>query len=673
MYMTKPRYLTKSRFKLGFECPVKLFYTGKKEYKDQKKEDAFLEALAEGGFQVGELAKYKYPGGLDIETLDYDESLALSNKELEKDKATIYEAAVNYGDLFIRVDILKKTNDYIEIIEVKAKSYEQKDLEKDPFLDGRSIKVKKIAGKWAPYLYDIAFQYYVASKAFPDKSIIPKLLLVDKTSSALTDGLNQKFKIIKENGRKKVLLNGELTKVDLQNDLLIEINVKEYIDVIYDTEIEYGTSSKSFEEHIKYLTDLYKIDQKAEINISAACKKCEFKTKSEEESNRFKSGFKECWSESLDWTEEDFKCPHVFDIWNVNTKKFIEERKLKIIDFCEDDFKPKTPSKSTRQGLSQAERQWLQVSKAQDCDHRPYIDRDSLEREINKWKYPLHFIDFETAMVAIPFTKGMKPYEQIAFQFSHHKVHEDGRVEHANEFIFNEPGKFPNFEFIRELKKALEVDNGTIFRYASHENTVLNKILEQLRNTQEVIEDKEELINFILSITQLKDDRQVLIRAGERNMVDLLDLVINYYYHPNMKGSNSIKSVLPATLNSSDYLKERYSKPIYGTSTGIKSLNFKDQIWIEFDDFGQVKDPYKNLPDLYEGYSNEELDELELFSDEIQLNNGGAAMAAYARMQFSEMSDLERQELTKALLKYCELDTLAMVMIYEAWREELCM
>jgi hypothetical protein len=33
------------------------------------------------------------------------------------------------------------------------------------------------------------------------------------------------------------------------------------------------------------------------------------------------------------------------------------------------------------------------------------------------------------------------------------------------------------------------------------------------------------------------------------------------------------------------------------------------------------------------------------------------------------MSEYEYGELKKSLLKYCELDTLAMVMIYEAWRE----
>ncbi len=60
-----------------------------------------------------------------------------------------------------------------------------------------------------------------------------------------------------------------------------------------------------------------------------------------------------------------------------------------------------------------------------------------------------------------------------------------------------------------------------------------------------------------------------------------------------------------------------------------------------------------------------------LFSQEDELRNGGAAMSACARMQFSEKSDFERNELKQALLKYCELDTFAMVMILEAWGAEM--
>lgn len=48
--------VNKSRFKLAAECPRKLYYTGKKDYLDRSLDDSFLAALAEGGYQVGELA-----------------------------------------------------------------------------------------------------------------------------------------------------------------------------------------------------------------------------------------------------------------------------------------------------------------------------------------------------------------------------------------------------------------------------------------------------------------------------------------------------------------------------------------------------------------------------------------------------------------------------------------
>ena len=51
------------------------------------------------------------------------------------------------------------------------------------------------------------------------------------------------------------------------------------------------------------------------------------------------------------------------------------------------------------------------------------------------------------------------------------------------------------------------------------------------------------------------------------------------------------------------------------------------------------------------------------------LVDGAAAMTAYGKLQFEEMSDLERTAIQQALLRYCELDSLAMVMIYEGWRE----
>ena len=57
------------------------------------------------------------------------------------------------------------------------------------------------------------------------------------------------------------------------------------------------------------------------------------------------------------------------------------------------------------------------------------------KEKMDKWEYPLHMIDFETSAVALPFFKGMKPYETLAFQFSHHTIDEDWNIKHENQYI----------------------------------------------------------------------------------------------------------------------------------------------------------------------------------------------------------------------------------------------
>lgn len=49
------------------------------------------------------------------------------------------------------------------------------------------------------------------------------------------------------------------------------------------------------------------------------------------------------------------------------------------------------------------------------------------------------------------------------------------------------------------------------------------------------------------------------------------------------------------------------------------------------------------------------------------VSNGGAALAAYSKLQFSD--DVVSVALQEALLRYCELDTLAMVFIWEYFNE----
>ena len=656
MSQPSPRYLTKSRFKLGLECPTKLYYTGNAQYSDQSMDDSFLAALAEGGYQVGELAKHYYPGGHDIISLDYEEALEQTNKLLEQDNVIIYEAAIKYQNLFIRIDILVKNGDHYDLIEVKAKSYDPENIR---FMAKKGTGLLK---SWAPYLHDVAFQRFVLSNAQQTTDIDCYLMLANKKAVSATDGLNTKFKIsTTANNRKGIEVSDTLSDADLETRLLGKVCVKEELQFIYKHEEFDG---RSFESQISHLSSIYKNDNRTQGDIGSICKKCQFKCTTQEESEGQINGFKECWKESLNWTDKDFDEPAVTEIWNFRSAdKLIARGKIKLSDLDEEDINP-TEGKTS--GLSASQRQWLQVEKVQNEDDSAYLDKDGLRAEMDSWVYPLHFIDFETTATALPFTKGRRPYEGIAFQFSHHVVHEDGRIEHAGQFLDTTIGHFPSYDFIKALKKELENDKGTIFKYSPHENTYLNMIFWHLKDSDLPVEEINELCEFIKTITHSKDKSSVKWK-GDRDMVDMLELVKKYYYSPSTKGSNSIKYVLTAVLNSSEYIQEKYAKPIYGSDSGIPSLNFKNWQWVQLED-GIVVDPYKLLPALFQD-APDELDEL--LSDGNSLANGGAALTAYAKIQFTEMSDFERDELRTALLKYCELDTFAMVIIFEAWKNKI--
>ncbi len=660
--MPKPRYLTKSRFKLGMECPTKLYYTGNPLYPDKSIDDPFLIALADGGYQVGELAKQYIPGGHEITSTIHADAERETMALLQQENVIIYEAAIRFESLFIRIDILKKEGNRLNLIEVKSKSFDSAD-EDLPFLNTKGA----LASSWKPYLYDIAYQAHVLKSAMPGHIISSYLMIADKAAKCPTDGLNQKFRIRRDHrNRKMVTVDTALSAADLSVPLLAVLPVDEYVGMIWNGAGTDDFIERGFEATIAWLAEAYAKNEKIAPSPGGKCRDCSFTCNDEELQKGLKSGFRECWRETFNWTDRDFKEESVLALWDFRKKdEAIASGKRKLADISEDDLGLKGDEKP---GLSRSQRQLLQIKKSRSGNTEPYFDRENLAAEMEQWTYPLHFIDFETTINPIPFTKGVAPYEMIGFQYSHHIVERDGSVRHAGEYLCAEPGVFPNFSFVRALKKELEGDKGTIFRYSNHENTVLLAIYRQLAAAENPPKDIVDLQRFIVSITHV-DDNKGFFWESPRNMVDLWYLVKRYYYDPYTRGSNSIKYVLPAVLNSSDFLKQKYSKPVYGASSGIPSLNFKDWKWIETDEHGIVKDPYSLLPKLFTDI-DEKNQALLLSSDEDNLiKNGGAAMTAFARLQFEEMSDYERLEIKVGLKKYCELDTMAMVMIYEAWRE----
>jgi len=629
--MPSPRYLTKSRFKLALECPTKLFYTGKKEYVNSKSDDTFLERLAEGGFQVGEMAKLCFPGGHDIETKNNADALQETSELLKQKNAIVYEAAIRYKNCFIRADILVKHGNDFELFEVKAKSYSTQ----TEFIKERG----NIDSSWQPYIADVAFQRYVIRNAFPGSKVTSHLMLVNKDEVARTSGLNQLFKIERTPNDTSARYLGSTNQIaDFQN-LLIKVNVDREADVFTSTynDPDFGDFATAIEKFSTAYANDARLD--ATEPLGTQCAGCEFQASESQLREGLKCGFRECWQLHANFKTRDFARPHIFDIWNFRGKaKLLEQGTYFQDEIHERDIITKQ-APAAQVGLGTQERQWLQIQKAVAADAEPYLDKHGLKAQMKGWQYPLHFIDFETSTVAIPFHKGRRPYESVAFQFSHHTMERNGSVAHAGEFLHARPGEFPNFEFVRALKKELEIDDGTVFRYSAHENSILNQIRDQLIDSNEG--DRDALCAFIETITEIKFDGKTKT-AGGRNMVDLLELVKKYYYQVDMGGSNSLKYVLPATLNASDFLKKKYA--------------------------GMGLDPYKALPPVFLGLPEHEY--AALISDADQrIADGGAALIAYSALQFIEMQPAERQQIEKALLKYCELDTLAMVMLVEAWRD----
>jgi hypothetical protein len=141
-----------------------------------------------------------------------------------------------------------------------------------------------------------------------------------------------------------------------------------------------------------------------------------------------------------------------------------------------------------------------------------------------------------------------------------------------------------------------------------------------------------------------------------------------------MHGSNSIKKVLPAVLNTSHFLQTKYAQPIYGKE--IKSLNISENepiSWITYLADNRVDNPYHLLPSVAQflQITEEEAEALEdKIGDDMTVANGGAALTAYSKLMFCDDRNWD-DALRTALLRYCELDTMAMVFIWEYFNHEV--
>jgi hypothetical protein len=349
--------------------------------------------------------------------------------------------------------------------------------------------------------------------------------------------------------------------------------------------------------------------EKLAAQIGYDCRNCEYRV----EDGAGKSGFAECWG-SLASVK-----PHVFDLYQLRLAKgvtgepivneLVNQGKASLFDIptsaCDSAYGPRQIIQLTH---TRSGKEWI---------------TPALHGELAGLQGPLHFIDFETSTVALPYHQGMRPFELVAFQWSCHTLTAPGKQPTHQEWINCEQA-YPNVEFARSLREAVG-DKGVLMTWSNHERTTLRTIADKI---EVYFPAEAQLAGWLRRATE-----------GGR-IVDMCALAKDGYFHPEMKGSLSIKYVLPAIWRNSAELRE---VPWFRKYAATKD--------------GAVLNPYATLPPLPIG----EKDEL--------VNEGTGAMRAYQAMLYGEEgSDAKTKENWKRLLlQYCELDTMAMVIIFEHW------
>ena len=208
-----------------------------------------------------------------------------------------------------------------------------------------------------------------------------------------------------------------------------------------------------------------------------------------------------------------------------------------------------------------------------------YFDGQNAAADLAGHKLPAYFIDFETIQFAVPIWKGTRPYQQIPFQFSLHRLGRNGKLESKS--FLDLSGNDPSKAFAEALIANCG-DSGPVFVYnAGFETARIRELGDRFPKL-----------------------KKTLLAINDR-VVDLLRVAEQRYYHPSQQGSWSIKKVLPAIA------------------------------------------PELNYGDL-EG-----------------VQDGGMAMNAFLEAIAATTTATRKSEIEEQLLKYCGLDTYAMVRLWQ--------
>ena len=262
----------------------------------------------------------------------------------------------------------------------------------------------------------------------------------------------------------------------------------------------------------------------------------------------------------------------IFNISNLYTTKKFELYEKGIVSFEQIELNNSKLNSN----------QILQVTS--ELNKTTYIDKDNITQFLKDFEYPLYYLDFETMTSAVPIYDNSKPYQQLVFQYSLHIQTEHGELEHKEYLAEASPNIDPRINFVKQLISDCGSTGDILVYNIGFERGKLNDLITMFPIYT------SEITNII---GRLKD---LMIPFQKK-----------WYYTPAMKGSYSIKYVLPALL---------------------PELSYQD----------------------------------------LEIKEGGTASSIFTQMVNGEFEgDIDKTK--KDLLDYCKLDTFAMVKILEKLKE----
>jgi hypothetical protein len=287
-----------------------------------------------------------------------------------------------------------------------------------------------------------------------------------------------------------VHINNQYTK-----DGELDINQLFTIESVYDQVLEF---LPRIPNEVRRLKNVIESPETPKVDIGNHCSDpydCDFKGT--------------CWKHIPDYS--------VFNISRLNKDKKFDLYNQGVITLDQID-------------LSQTDLNPNQVLQVQsELSGSSHIDIDEIRNFTNGLNHPLYFLDFETIGPAVPIYDSSRPYQQLVFQYSLHIQETSTSVIEHREYLAD-PSQDPRIGFIEQLIQDCGTSGDILVYNIGFERGKLNDLIDVFP------EYSYELRGIV---NRLKD---LMIPFQQK-----------WYYTPEMRGSYSIKSVLPALVPELSY------------------------------------------------------------------------------------------------------------------------